>query len=81
MLKNKINNPFPLEDAFIIIPPPIVPGISIISSKPINDNKNILINFIIVYSFNNSFTNVIILSFEPSSIIIISQLKNIVFEL
>ena len=39
---NKINNPFPPEDAFIIILPPIVPGISIISSKPINDNKNIL---------------------------------------
>ena len=78
----KNNNPFPPEDAFIIIPPPNVPGISIISSKPINDNKNILINnFIIVYSFNNSFTNVIILSFEPSSIIIISQLKYIVFEL
>ena len=38
----KNNNPFPPEDAFIIIPPPNVPGISIISSKPINDNKNIL---------------------------------------
>ena len=27
-------------EAFIIIPPPIVPGISIISSYPDNDNKH-----------------------------------------
>ena len=45
----KNNNPFPPEDAFIIIPPPNVPGISIISSKPINDNKNILIIILLLF--------------------------------
>ena len=38
-LSKYLINALEWNETFIIIPPPIVPGISIISSKPFNDNR------------------------------------------